>query len=316
MNRTQAPEIKLIESVSLPQFQLLHLDNGVPVYVINEGEQEVVKLELMYKAGKWFEEKNLVSDFTNRMLREGTAKHNAKAIADKFDFYGANINTGAGFETAGVTLYSLTKQIDHLLELLLEIFTESTFPEREFETIVTNKKQKLAVELKKNEYLANRNFVNALYGQNHPYGRVTEFEHYDQMTTADLKAFFKKYYHPANLTIILSGKFDEQLIKKINQFFGAKGNGGEKASENITHNIEPAKELIQHVEKADSVQSAVVLGNISINKKHPDFLKLSVLNTVFGGYFGSRLMGNIREEKGYTYGIYSSFVSYPHGGFI
>lgn len=316
MNRTQAPEIKLIESVSLPEFELLHLDNGVPVYVINEGGQEVVKLELMYKAGKWFEEKNLVADFTNRMLREGTTKHSAKAIAGKFDFYGANINTGVGYETGGAVLYSLTKQTDHLLELLFEIFTESTFPEREFETIINNKRQKFTVELKKNEFLANRNFVNALYGPNHPYGRVTEFEHYEQMNTDDLKAFFKKYYHPANLTIILSGKFDAQLIKKINQYFGAAGNGGEKASENITHTIEPAKELVQHFEKADSVQSAVVLGNISINKRHPDFLKLSVLNTVFGGYFGSRLMSNIREEKGFTYGIYSSFVSYPHGGFI
>ena len=316
MNRTQAPEIKLIEQLTLPEFILIHLDNGVPVYIINEGEQDVVKLELMFKAGKWFEEKNLVADYTNRMLREGTAKLNAKAIADKFDFYGANINTGVGYESGGAVLYSLTKQVDHLLELLFEIFTESTFPEREFETLVSNRKQKFAVELKKNEYLANRNFVNALYGQNHPYGRVTEFEHFDQMNTTDLKTFFKKYYHASNLTIILSGKFDEGLIQKINQFFGAKSWTGEKANENITHNIEPAKELIQHTEKADSVQSAVVLGNLSINKKHPDFLKLSVLNTVFGGYFGSRLMSNIREEKGYTYGIYSSFVSYPHGGFI
>ena len=316
MNRTQAPEIKLIESVSLPQFQLLHLDNGVPVYVINEGEQDVVKLELMYKAGKWYEEKNLVADFTNRMLREGTTEHNAKAIADKFDYYGANINTGVGYETGGAVLYSLTKQIDHLLELLVEIFTESTFPDNQFETIINNKKQKFAVELKKNEFLANRNFVSALYGQNHPYGRVTEFENFEQMTTADLRAFFKKYYHADNLTIIISGKFDEQLLTKINQFFGVKGTGGEKASENITHTIEPSAELIHHVEKADSVQSAIVLGNLSINKTHPDFLKLSVLITVFGGYFGSRLMSNIREEKGYTYGIYSSFVSYPHGGFI
>ena len=316
MNRTDAPEIKLIEQVDLPQFELLHLDNGVPVYVINAGEQEVVKLELMFKAGKWFEEKNLVADYTNRLLREGTTKHNAKAIADKFDFYGANINTGVGYETGGAVLYSLTKQIDHLLELLLEIFTESTFPDKEFDTIISNKKQKFSVELKKNEFLANRNFVNALYGQNHPYGRVTEFEHFDQMNTADLKAFFKKYYHAGNLTIILSGRFNEELVKKINRFFGSKSWSGEKASENITYNIEPAKELIQHTDKADSVQSAVVLGNISINKKHPDFLKLSVLNTVFGGYFGSRLMSNIREEKGYTYGIYSSFVSYPHGGFI
>ena len=316
MNRTQAPEIKLIESVSLPEFELLHLDNGVPVYVINAGSQDVVKLELMFKAGKWYEEKNLVADYTNRLLREGTTRHNAKAIADKFDYYGANINTGVGYETGGAVLYSLTKQIDNLLELLFEIFTESVFPQKEFETIISNKKQKFAVDLKKNEFLANRNFVNALYGQKHPYGRVTEMENFDQMNIEDLKAFFKKYYHSSNLTILLSGKFDEQLIKKINHFFGSKNWSGEKASEDIKHVIEPSTELVQHTEKTDSVQSAVVLGNLSINKKHPDFLKLSVLNTVFGGYFGSRLMSNIREEKGYTYGIYSSFVSYPHGGFI
>ena len=316
MNRTQAPEIKLIESVNLPEFQLLHLDNGVPVYIINAGDQDVVKLELMFKAGKWYEEKNLVADYTNRLLREGTTKHNAKAIADKFDYYGANINTGVGYETGGAVLYSLTKQIDHLLELLFEIFTESVFPQKEFETIISNKKQKFAVDLKKNEFLANRNFVNALYGQKHPYGRVTEMENFDQMNIEDLKAFFKQYYHSSNLTILLTGKFDEQLIQKINHFFGSKNWSGEKASEDIKHHIEPSTELVQHTEKADSVQSAVVLGNLSINKKDPDFLKLSVLNTVFGGYFGSRLMSNIREEKGYTYGIYSSFVSYPHGGFM
>ena len=316
MNRTEAPEIKLIEQIALPGFELVHLDNGVPLYIVNAGEQDVVKLELMFKSGKWYEEKNLVSDYTNRMLREGTTKNNAKALADKFDYYGANINTGVGYESGGAVLYSLTKQIDHLLELLVEIFTDSTFPDKEFETIISNKKQKFAVDMKKNEFLSNRNFVNALYGQNHPYGRVTQPEHFDQINTGDLRAFFKKYYHASNLTIILSGRFDEQLVKKINQYFGVKSWTGEKASDNITHVIEPSQDLIQHTEKTDSVQSAIAIGNTSINKTHPDFLKLSVLNTVFGGYFGSRLMSNIREEKGYTYGIYSSFVSYPHGGFI
>ena len=316
MNRTDAPEIKLIEQITLPGFDLVHLDNGVPLYIVNAGEQDIVKLELMFKSGKWYEEKNLLADYTNRMLREGTTRHNAKALADKFDYYGANINTGVGYESGGAVLYSLTKQIDHLLELLVEIFTDSIFPDKEFETIISNKKQKFAVDMKKNEFLANRNFVNALYGQKHPYGRVTQPEHFDQMNTEDLRAFFKKYYHASNLTIILSGRFDEQLVKKINRYFGVKSWTGEKANDNITHELEPAADLIQHTEKADSVQSAIAIGNISINKKHPDFLKLSVLNTVFGGYFGSRLMSNIREEKGYTYGIYSSFVSYPHGGFI
>jgi len=316
MNRAIQPSIRTIDSITLPAVEKLQLDNGVPVYVINEGEQEVVKIELMFKAGKWFEEKNLVADLANRMLREGTSKHNSKQIADAFDFYGANFDTGAGFETASITLYSLSKHVDQLLPLLQEVTTDSVFPQHEFETIITNRKQRLAVELKKNDFIANRNFVNALFGPKHPYGRITEFEQFEKLSTEDLKAFYKKYYHAGNLTIMISGKFDNELIKKLNQHFGSKDWKQNVSAEDISYQVESSSQLIHHTEKTESVQSAVALGNISINKTHPDFLKLSVLNTLFGGYFGSRLMANIREEKGYTYGIYSSLASYPHAGFI
>ena len=316
MNRTLAPEINLIESITLPKVETVTLDNGVPVYILNEGDQAVVKIELMFKAGKWFEEKNLVADLTNRMLREGTQKQNAKQLADVFDYYGANFNNAAGFETGGASLYSLTKHVDNLLPMFYEIFTESVFPENELSTIVTNRKQRLSVDLKKNDFVASREFVNALYGKNHPYGRVTEPENFENISINDLKSFYKKYYTASNLTIIVSGKFDDSLIKKMNQYFGNKNWIGEKANENISHVVESSSQLIHHTEKADSVQSAIAIGNLSINKTHPDFQKLSVLNTLFGGYFGSRLMSNIREEKGYTYGIHSSFASYPHGGFI
>ncbi len=316
MNRAQAPEINLIDSLTLPKVEKICLDNGVEAYLLNEGEQDVIKIELMFKAGKWFEQKNLVADFTNRMLREGTKTRNAKQLADTFDYYGANFNAGAGFETAGASLYSLTKHIDNLLPLLFEIFSESVFPENELSTIISNRKQKLSVNLKKNDFLANRDFVNTLFGQNHPYGRVTEFEHYEKISVEDLKAFFRKYYAAPNLTILVSGKFDDSVIKKLNQYFGNKNWTGEKTEERIAYKIESSSELIHHTEKSDSVQSALVIGNLSINKLHPDFMKLSILNTVFGGYFGSRLMSNIREEKGYTYGIHSSFVSYPHAGFL
>jgi zinc protease len=316
MDRTKAPIASPIESVNIPPYKLTHLDNGVPVYVINEGEQDVLKVELMFKAGKWFEEKNLVADITNRMLREGTVKLNNMQVAEAFDYYGANITTSTGFETAGAVLYTLPKQVNEVLPVLHEILTEPSFPQQELDTIITNRKQKLLVELKRNEFLSNRNFVNALFGQQHPYGRVTEPEHLDSITVNDLKSFFKKYYSASNLTIMLSGRFDETLIKSLNGYFGNNSWNGVKAEEKIVFEARPAKDLIHHTEKADSVQSAIVIGNISINKTHPDFLKLSVLNTVFGGYFGSRLMSNIREEKGYTYGIYSSFVSYTHAGFF
>lgn len=316
MNRTIEPEIKLIEKVTLPGVEKIYLDNGVPVYSINAGEQEVVKIEFLFKAGKWFEGKNLVADFTNRLLREGTKNHDSRAIADVFDYYGTNINYGAGFETAGAVLYSLTSQIEHVLPLMGEIFSEAVFPEKELHTAISNRKQRLAVDLEKNDFIANRNFVDALFGQKHPYGRVTEFADFDVLHTDDLKAFYSNHYNAANLTLIVSGKYDNSLLSLLNKHFGSKSLLGPKASENLSYPIQGSTELIHHTEKADSVQSAIAIGNLSINKFHPDFLKLSLLNTVFGGYFGSRLMSNIREDKGYTYGIYSSFVSYPHSGFI
>lgn len=316
INRAQEPAVQLIESITLPKVDVVTLDNGVQVHVINAGEQEVVKLELLFKAGKWFETKNLVSDFTNRMLREGTTKHTGKEIADIFDYHGANINYGSAYETAGAVMYSLSHKAEILIPLLYEVFTEATFPDNEYATIANNRKQRLKVDLEKNDFVANRNFVDALYGQNHPYGRLTQFENFDVMTPADLRAFYKQYYNPANLTIIVSGQVKDSLLKELNKYFGSTAWTGAKADDTISHPTLSSTQLVHHVEKTDSVQSAVVVGNISINKTHPDFLKLSVLNTVFGGYFGSRLMSNIREEKGYTYGIYSSFASYPHGGFL
>lgn len=317
MNRSIAPEIDTIESVTLPEIRQINLDNGVPLYLLNEGDQEVIKVEWMFNAGKWYEPKNLMADLAARMLREGTSKHSAKEIADAFDYYGASFNTGAGFETAGASLYSLSKHINQLIPLAFETFSDSVFPDDELKTIAASRKQKLAVDLEKNDFIANRNFVNALYGKIHPYGRVTEFTDFEQVSSNDLLEYFKKYYTASNLVIIVSGRFDEKMvIQSLNTYFGSNSWMGEKINADLNYTIKPSTEMVHHTDKADSVQSAVVVGGRTINKLHPDFMKLSILNTLFGGYFGSRLMKNIREEKGFTYGIYSSLATYPHDAFI
>lgn len=316
MNRTITPEIKLIDTLELPQVDKVLLKNGIPLYTINSGEQEVVKIELVFRGGKWYETKNLVADLTNRMLREGTKTKSGKEIADTFDYYGANVQYSTGFENAGVTLYSLTNQAEKLLPLLFEILTEASFPKNELSTILNNRKQRLKVELEKNDFIANRHFVDALYGQKHPYGRITLFEDLEAINTAELETFYKRFYNAQNVFIIISGRFGKELTDAVNNVFGGDNWSGSAAEFNITHPVEASTQLIHHLHKADSVQSAVQVGYRTIGKHHPDYLKLSVLNTVFGGYFGSRLMANIREEKGYTYGIHSSLVSYPHDSFI
>ncbi|MBS1612451.1 MAG: insulinase family protein [Bacteroidetes bacterium] len=221
INRAIEPAINLIESVVLPKVDVVTLDNGVQAHVINAGEQEVVKIELLFKAGKWFETKNLVSDFTNRMLREGTERRTGKEIADIFDYHGANVNYASAYETAGAVMYSLSHKAEILIPLLHEVFTEAIFPANEYDTIANNRKQRLKVDLEKNDFVANRTFVDALYGQQHPYGRVTKFEDFDTMSPADLRNFYKQYYNPANLTIIVSGQVKDSLLKELNKYFGS-----------------------------------------------------------------------------------------------
>lgn len=314
MNRAQAPTIQNIEKLVFPKIETAKLDNGIPIYMVNDGTQEVVKLDCVFEAGKWYEEKNLVADITNRMLREGTQTRNAKDLADAFDFYGCNLESGVSFGNAGFQLYSLAKNFTQVLPLLHELLTQPLFPADELETILSNRKEKHLQNLAKNDYLANRLFLSSMWGQAHPYGRVTEASDFEHMKLADLQKFYKQYYNFNNCFFILSGKFNHSLLREINRIFGQERLTGEKADATLQHISSPHSQLIHHVEKADAVQTTVLVGNQSINKYHADYDKLTVLNTVFGGYFGSRLMTNIREEKGYTYGIYSALSSYQHGG--
>jgi len=315
LDRSTPPAIHTIESVELPKVEQIVLDNGLKVYALNAGEEDVVKIEFVFKAGKWYEDQNLIADLTARMLREGTATKTGKELADFFDFYGSNFNTSSGNELASVSLYCLTKYLDVQLPVLFEIFTQASFPENELQTICTNRKQRLLIELEKNDFLANRYFSEALWGNKHPYGRITKAQHFDAINTTHLQTFYKQHFHAANGFVIIAGKFDNGLLKTLNNIFGTKewlANNTPSAA----FNPEPKAELIFHEDRKNSVQSALQVGNITINKTHPDFVKFTVMNTIFGGYFGSRLMANIREEKGYTYGIHSSIASYPNGAFI
>jgi zinc protease len=316
MNRTKAPQIKTVDAIDILAVEQIKLDNGIPVYIINEGEQEIVKIDFVFEAGKWYETKNLLADFVSRMMREGVKKHSAKNIADIFEFYGSNLESSVSFTTAGFQLYSLSKHLPQILPLLMEIYTEATFPEEEFLIMLNNRKQKHTERLAKMDYVSNRNFLSAMWGPKHPYGRVTEFEDFENVSIEQLRHFYTQHYNAGNCFILISGKFDKSILKSLNDIFGVKSWSGAVVNKEITFAREPNRQLRLHTDKKDAVQSSVMLGNATINKYHPDFDKLTVVNTVFGGYFGSRLMANIREEKGYTYGIFSSLSSYQHDGIL
>jgi zinc protease len=212
-----------------------------------------------------------------------------------------------------VVLYTLNKHLASTLPVIKDVITDSIFPENELETFVRNQQQKLQVSLQKNDVVARRTFNKAIYG-NTIYGLGAEFSDYKTLHRDDMLWHFKQMYQPSNCTIIVAGKVDKKTLDMLTASFGSSWTNPTIEANNSQPNLKPAKEHFYFVEKPEALQSAIRMGLPSITREHPDFPALQVTNTLLGGYFGSRLMNNIREDKGYTYGIGSGVSSLKHGG--
>jgi predicted Zn-dependent peptidase len=307
VNRTIAPPIKdAIEfKLNLKPYTFFKLDNAVPVYSIDAGTQEVFQLELVFYAGNCFEKQKNIAAATNFLLKNGTVTKTAFEINEAFEYYGAHCSRACYNETAVINLSALNKHIDKLLPVIKDMITASVFLEEELATYKQNSKQRLSVNLKKSEFVASRLIDAYVYGESHPYGTYTNPEDIDALNTAQLKDFFKQYYLNGQCIIFVSGKLPADLKEQLNTNFGSlnvKANNEQLS----TNNVQPAAEKKYRITNdAEGVQGAIRMARDFPNRHHPDFMKVMVLNTLFGGYFGSRLMSNIREDKGYTYGIHS-----------
>jgi zinc protease len=312
LNRTKAPAFKQIEDIQFIKAQKQLLANDIPVYLINAGDQDLVRIEFIFENRAWEIDKPIMPSVTNSMLTEGTHSLSSAQIAAKIDYYGAFFQTEFGYDQSSLTLYALNKYVADTLPVIKEMLTGSIFPDKELETLLRNQKQRLKVGLEKNDVLARRAFSNALFGDS-LYGYNNKLEDYDRVKKENLINYYQKVYHPANCTIVMSGKIDSEMLALVNQLFGDWE--GNQISHHFSVNFQGSTEKLHYTERTDALQSAIRIGMPSINRTHPDFIGLQILNTVFGGYFGSRLMANIREDKGYTYGIGSGIASLQHAGY-
>jgi predicted Zn-dependent peptidase len=314
LNRKEAPEI--VDAVDfklqLKPCDRFALDNGVSVYAIDAGAEEVIMVEWVFYAGNWYEQKNIVAATTNFMLKNGTRQKKAFAINEHFEFYGAYLNRQCYNETATITLHCLTKHLHHLLPVVAELITESIFPEEELAIYKQNQKQRLEVNLKKCDFIANRLIDEYIYGFHHPYGRYTSTLDYDQLQPDELKAFYKRFYTEGRCMVFTAGKLPADIQQQLNQVFGALPLNRQPLPD-IMFNLQPAEEKKYNIiNDAGGVQGAIRIATPFHNRHHPDFPKVQVLNNILGGFFGSRLMSNIREDKGYTYGIHSYLQNHIH----
>jgi predicted Zn-dependent peptidase len=313
LNREQAPDFKQVSTINFIHPEKKALDNGVPVFTIYSGEQDLVRIEFIFENVNWKLEKPLQAIAVSALINNGTNKLTSKEIAEQIDFYGAFFQTEYVQDQSSVTLYTLNKHLKSVLPIVKDVLSESQFPQQELDIYIQNQKQKLQVNLKKNDILARKEFAHALFGDT-AYGVNIQAEHYDALKREDLIEYFKAAYAPNNCTVIVSGKFDEASFNLLNDAFGEDWEKS-NAVKNSFDFAATAKQTI-YTEKPEALQSAIRIGQLAINRKHEDFSGLQILNTVLGGYFGSRLMNNIREDKGYTYGIGSGISSLQQAGYL
>ncbi len=316
LNRAIAPEFKTIEKIDIINATEQKLDNGVPVYTINAGSQELTKVEFIFSAGMYYQNRTLLASTTNTLLEAGTTKHNALQLSEHIDFFGSFLELEVGQDYSSITIYSLNKYLNESLAFVEEILKDSIFPQSEIDIHLANRKQKHLINSGKVSHLARRKFSELLFGEKHPYGIDAKTEDFDTLKRADILEFYKNHYSFKNCFIVAAGNLPKDLHSVLNNHFGKDNWGSASPTKSVPAKITTTTQQKHLVEKSDAIQSAIRIGRILFNKTHEDYFKFQVLNTILGGYFGSRLMANIREDKGYTYGIGSGLTSLVNGGYF
>jgi predicted Zn-dependent peptidase len=308
LDRSNAPDFKIPTSIDFPSPIQRTLPNGVHLYFIPTSEIDAVKLEISSTINESFNHKLLAPYFALEMVTEGTHSKSGADLDDFFDTYASEVETESGFENHGLSILTTKKHFDTVLPVFRELLTEAIFPEKELAKRKKQKSLSIHINRDKSSHRASQLFRKALFGESHPYGQITEEKDVDAINREDLVDFYQNGLW-TNSEIFLTGNIDGLQLENIISEIG-----------NIPVSFFPNPPIIFEnrvqdriiEEKVKSVQSSIRIGCHLIPKTHPDYFKVNLMNTILGGYFGSRLIKNIREDKGHTYGIYSSIGGLRH----
>jgi len=301
LNRSIAPDFSKIFTIDLPAHEVVRLPGEVDFVFLPGLQQEAFKLEVVFNAGKWHEPKPGLAHFAAVLLDKGTSGKSSKEIAELLDFYGAQLEISSGYDFVSISLYGLKKFVREIFAVFIDILSDPVFSEDELELQKKIFLQNLEVNEKKNSFLASRLIRKNIFGSAHPYGNSVEKGNAEAITPGDLKNYFQSTFSLCEIYLI--GNIDAGLRQWLVDQLPVLGLKKTCAKKEFAAE---AGVNIQRVDNPDSIQSSIRIGMRTINREHKDYFSMLLLNHLFGGYFGSRLMKNIREEKGLTYGIYSS----------
>lgn len=305
LNRSITPEIQPISSISWLGHGLEQLSNGSKVYTMEGGLPELTKIEIIFKGGNKYQQKILAGNYAGSLLKEGTKVRSGRDFNESIDFYGGFLSVEVDRDYVSVILYTLNKYLDKLLPLVSEMLTQPAYPADVLAVKTRNAVQQLATDMSKVNFRARRKLTQEIMGAQHYYGVMAEPADYEKITSADLQQFHDQQLFRQPATIIVSGGIPFDLHTQLERHFGQLP--VRAASE--FHKIAPQSNTsLIRVSMENTMQSAIRYGKLTIPPHNEDAAALEVAVMVLGGFFGSRLMKNIREDKGFTYGIHAGIL--------
>jgi zinc protease len=334
-DRSRPPAIHPVANLKLPPAATIYLDNRAPVFISNMGTQEVTRIEVVFNAGRPFERKPLAARAAASLLREGTRSMSSAEIAENLDYYGAELSFPYYLDTCNIAIVALNKHLNKVLPVFADILSNPLFPPSEFDHFIQRNKERLLVELSKNDVIAYREITEKIFGKSHPYGYNSFPETYDALHLEDVQEHYARTFTAGNCFIFVAGNITEEVLRLINLHLGPgiqpdtidpSTPPGYAMDYSVLQNkrqIQPFDFSVPdpvaqkvHIHRPDTLQTAIRIGKRLFHRGHPDYHGFFILNTLLGGYFGSRLMNNIREEKGYTYNIYSALETMRLDGYF
>ena len=315
IDRSCPPPISGFTNLHLDFPRQVTLRNGIPMWVIDNGDDDINRLSYYFDGGMLREDLTFQASITAATLTEGSRSRDAAAIAEAFDYYGALKQVNNGDAHSVVTLSSLNDNFAGVLPIMQECVAEATFPEHEFGVIRQQLASNCELAMERVKYLAMREMKRLYYGDGHPLSLRATPDDINALTPDHARSFHRQFFCPACCRIVLAGHITDRELAIVDDVVGSWQPAGEPADP-VTWHINPSSQMLSIIDKPGAVQSAIVMTLPTIGRRHPHYFKLRLLVMALGGYFGSRLMTNIREKKGYTYGIGASLLGSAFDAFV
>jgi len=285
------------------------LSNGRTLYAFQSTSTELVKIDLLYEAGTAYQPQKLVAGAANNLYTVASREMDARQLAEFFDYRGIIVDNNSDVLHCSSSFYSLHRHLDALVPALEGLVHRPAFPEDEFEVFKNKRRQKLLALRQQSSEVARRLFYTALFGPDHPLGRYADPADADRLDLDAVKKFYGEYHRGGDMDIVVSGKVDDRLLAALDDAFGRDISTGTPAhpTASLFPRLSPTPSSFSQSQRIEgSVQTTLRVGRIlPLRWDDPDYAHFMILTTLLGGYFGSRLMSNLREDKGYTYGIYA-----------